>query len=103
MSQLTVPKGYKPLLSLYETQVAIGRIKRIFEDNLGKALNLKGSRLPLFLPANTGITTMTALNALWSSISRRPKPVPGRSVPAKWKRLALHKYGFQPVKGYIPI
>ena len=66
MSQLTIPKGYKSLLSLYDTQSAIGRIKRIFEDNLGKALNLKeGSQHHYsFLPTQELMMTLTVLNVL---------------------------------------
>src|SRR5690606_21480967 len=96
MRQLTVPKGYKSLLSLYETQDAIGLIKRIFEDKLGRALNLKRVSAPLFVPADTGIND--DLNGV-----ERPVEFDIRETGtcaqvvqslAKWKRLALHKYGF---------
>jgi aspartate--ammonia ligase len=101
MSQLTVPKGYKSLLSLYETQVAIGQIKRIFEDNLGKALNLKRVSAPLFVPANTGIND--DLNGIERPVEFDIKETKTCAQVvqslAKWKRLALHKYGFSAGEG----
>ena len=41
MSKLVVPEGYRSVLSVYETQTAISGIKKLFEDNLSKALNLR--------------------------------------------------------------
>ncbi|HBE13333.1 MAG TPA: aspartate--ammonia ligase, partial [Clostridiales bacterium] len=41
MSTTLTPIGYSSPLSMYETQTAIGTLKRIFEDNLSKALCLK--------------------------------------------------------------
>ncbi|MCL2181597.1 MAG: aspartate--ammonia ligase, partial [Treponema sp.] len=55
MGKLIVPKDYKPLLSVYETQKAIGAIKRIFEDNLSAALNLKRVSAPLFVEPQSGL------------------------------------------------
>ena len=96
MSHLTVPKGYKSLLSLYETQSAIGQIKRIFEDNLSKALNLKRVSAPLFVPANTGIND--DLNGVERPVEFDIRETGSKAQVvhslAKWKRLALYKYGF---------
>ncbi|MCL2285648.1 MAG: aspartate--ammonia ligase, partial [Firmicutes bacterium] len=49
MSKLIIPGGYKSRLSLYETQTAIGKMKRIFEDKLSGALGLKRVSAPLFV------------------------------------------------------
>jgi len=49
MSKLTVPKNYRTILSVYETQTGIGEIKRLFEDKLSGALNLKRVSAPLFV------------------------------------------------------
>ena len=35
MSKSWIPASYHSKLSLYETQAAIGQLKRIFEDTLG--------------------------------------------------------------------
>ena len=96
MSKLTVPKGYRSILSVYETQIAIGTIKRIFEDNLAQALNLKRASAPLFVGSETGLN---------DNLSGWERPVEfdiketGTNAQivhslAKWKRLALHNYGF---------
>ena len=55
MTKLVVPTGYKSRLNLYETQIAIGQMKRLFEDNLSKVLNLKRVSAPLFVEPHTGI------------------------------------------------
>ena len=41
MSKIVIPAGYKPALDLYQTQTAIGTAKRLFEDHLSGALNLR--------------------------------------------------------------
>jgi aspartate--ammonia ligase len=101
MSKLTVPKGYKSLLNLYDTQNAIGKIKRIFEDNLSNALNLKRVSAPLFVQANTGIND--DLNGVERPVEFDIKENNSKAQVvhslAKWKRLALHRYGFKPGEG----
>ena len=52
---LTLPKGYTPKLSIYDTQTAIGLIKRDFQDRLSTALNLKRVTAPLFVDPATGL------------------------------------------------
>ena len=41
MSKVIVPKGYQSVLNMYDTQTAIGLLKRTFEERLCLALNLK--------------------------------------------------------------
>ncbi|MBR4439444.1 MAG: aspartate--ammonia ligase, partial [Clostridia bacterium] len=55
MSKIRIPAGYTSALSLYETQTAIGCIKRVFEDKLCSALNLKRVSAPLFVDPATGL------------------------------------------------
>jgi len=89
-------KDYRSTLSLYETQTAIGMIKRQFEDNLSLALNLKRVSAPLFVDPKTG------LNDNLSGVERPVEfDIKGTQLTAqivqslaKWKRMALHKYGF---------
>ena len=101
MSKLIVPKDYKPLLNLYDTQSAIEKIKRIFEDHLSKALNLKRVSAPLFVLADTGIND--DLNRIERPVEFDIKEINSNAQVvqslAKWKRLALHRYGFQPGEG----
>ncbi|MBQ8861283.1 MAG: aspartate--ammonia ligase, partial [Clostridia bacterium] len=49
MSKVIIPEGYKPCLGMYQTQMAIGLLKRIFENKLCDALNLKRVSAPLFV------------------------------------------------------
>ena len=96
MSKLIVPEGYRSTLSVYETQIAIGLLKRIFEDNLSHALNLKRASAPLFVEPQTGLND--DLNGVERPVEFDIKET-GTSAQivhslAKWKRMALHNYGF---------
>lgn len=101
MSKFILPEGYRPALSLYETQRAIGLIKRLFEDRLCGVLELQRVTAPLFLPADTGLND--DLNGVERPVCFEVKDT-GRQVQvvhslAKWKRQALHDYGFAPGRG----
>ena len=50
-----IPEGYKSILSVYDTQKAIGLMKRLFEDNFASALNLMRVSAPLFVDGGSGI------------------------------------------------
>ncbi|MCL2224393.1 MAG: aspartate--ammonia ligase [Defluviitaleaceae bacterium] len=96
MGKIIVPEGYKSLLSLYETQTAIGKMKRIFEDKLAQSLSLKRVSAPLFVEPHTGLND--DLNGIERAVAFDVKET-GQSVEivhslAKWKRLALSKYDF---------
>ena len=49
MTRSQIPQGYSPSLNLYDTQKAIGLLKRVFEDTLAGALNLRRVSAPLFV------------------------------------------------------
>lgn len=96
MSKLSVPVGYRSVLSVYETQTAIGAIKRIFEDNLLRALNLKRVSAPLFVEPQTGLND--DLNGIerpveFDVLETKTNVQIVHSL-AKWKRMALYKYAF---------
>lgn len=96
MSQLTVPKDYQPLLSLYETQTAIGQLKHIFAGQLSDALNLRRVSAPLLVDPTTGLND--DLNGVERPVSFDILET-GTNAEivqslAKWKRMALHQYGF---------
>jgi len=94
--KLIIPEGYKPSLSLYETQTAIGKMKRIFEDKLAQTLSLKRVSAPLFVEPNTGIND--DLNGIDRPVEFGVKETGRRAQIvhslAKWKRIALAKYDF---------
>lgn len=101
MSKTIVPQGYKPLLTVYETQIAIGMIKKIFEKNLSSALNLSRVSAPIFVDPLTGLND--DLNGVEKPVEFVLKQT-GKKAQivqslAKWKRMALHKYGFSVGEG----
>lgn len=49
-----VPEGYKSILSVYDTQKAIGLMKRLFEDRFAAVLNLFRVSAPLFVEGKSG-------------------------------------------------
>lgn len=101
MSKTIVPKGYKTLLTLYETQNAIATIKKIFEENLSAALNLRRISAPLFVDPKTGFNDN--LNGVERPVEFDIKET-GTNAQivqslAKWKRIALSMYGFDTGEG----
>lgn len=101
MSRTVIPEGYRPKLDLYRTQDAIALIKRTFEDSLSMALNLKRVSAPLFVEASTGLND--DLNGVERPVSFDIKET-GTDAQvvhslAKWKRMALYRYGFKPGEG----
>ncbi len=101
MSKVIVPKGYKPALGMYDTQTAIGTLKRTFEEKLCLALNLKRVSAPLFVDPMTGMND--DLNGFERPVSFSIKETGGQAVVvhslAKWKRMALKDYGFSAGEG----
>ena len=101
MGRSFIPQGYKAKLGLYDTQSAIGFLKRTFEDKLAAALNLKRVSAPLFVDPKTGLNDN--LNGVERAVSFdiRDAGVDAEVVHslAKWKRLALGRYGFYPGRG----
>ncbi len=89
-------KDYASALSLYQTQKAISFVKRNFEDKLSNSLNLTRVSAPLFVQPQTGLND--DLNGIERPVSFDIKQT-GNEVQivhslAKWKRMALYKYGF---------
>ena len=91
------PAGYKSFLDIRETEVAIKKTKDFFESELAKALNLTRVSAPLFVKPDTGLNDN--LNGVERPVSFDVKGVGGDTVEvvhslAKWKRMALKRYGF---------
>jgi len=97
----TIPEGYRSLLSIYDTQKAISLLKRLFEDKLGALLNLYRVSAPLFVDEKSGLNDN--LNGYERPVSfdilRSEHRAEVVQSLAKWKRLALKRYGFYPGKG----
>ena len=96
-----IPKGYKSCLSIYDTQKAISLLKRLFEDRLGAKLDLYRVSAPLFVDEKSGLNDN--LNGYERPVSFDILRSNARAEVvhslAKWKRLALKRYGFYPGKG----
>ncbi len=103
MSTTIIPEGYKSALSLYDTQRAIGFVKRAFEDKLCDSLNLKRVSAPLFVDQTSGVND--DLNGVERAVTFDIKDggLTGVVVHslAKWKRLALWRYGFGLLEGLV--
>ena len=103
MEKTYIPGGYSPRLNLYDTQKAIGLVKRLFEDSLCGALNLRRVSAPLFVEASTGLND--DLNGVERPVSF-DIPAAGRDAQvvhslAKWKRMALYRYQFSVGEGLV--
>ena len=55
MSYLIKPDGYKPILDLKQTELAIKQIKEFFQQNLSTELRLRRVTAPLFVLQGLGI------------------------------------------------
>ncbi len=101
MQKTIIPKDYKSTLNVYDTQTAIGFIKRCFEEALTGSLKLKRVSAPLFVDERSGLN---------DNLSGSERPVKF-DVPAlndngevvhslaKWKRVALKQYDFHAGNG----
>ena len=96
MSKIILPPDYRPALNLYDTQKAIGLIKRLFEDMLCGALNLRRVSAPLFVEASSGLNDDLSGHEKPVDFSIKDTGTHAQVVHslAKWKRQALHQYGF---------
>ncbi len=101
MKQMIIPDGYRPKLDAYETQLAISLIKKTFQRIFRDALNLKRVSAPLFVGSHSGLNDN--LNGTERPVSFDIPAVgeTGEVVHslAKWKRLALKRYGFSVGEG----
>ena len=95
MLQFSIPKDYKSLLTLRETEVAIKKVKDFFERQLAVELNLTRVSAPIFVPSDSGLNDN--LNGHESPVSFNISS--GKTLEivhslAKWKRMALKTYKF---------
>lgn len=102
MNSLYIPEGYKSTLSYRESQIAIKKIKDFFQKELAFQLNLTRVSAPLFVIPETGLNDN--LNGVERTVDFTIKAMNEQKVEivqslAKWKRMALGKYGFEPGEG----
>ena len=98
---LYLPEGYKSKLTLRETQHAIKYIKDTFQQALSFALTLDRVSAPLIVKQGSGIND--DLNGVERKVDFSFKEMDfGAEVVqslAKWKRMALYRYGYEPNEG----
>lgn len=98
MKNLVIPKNYKNLLDVNETEKAIQLVKDTFQQNLAAELKLRRITAPLFVLKGTGIND--DLNGTERKVSFPIKDIALAEAEvvnslAKWKRLALAELGIE--------
>ena len=102
MTQLIRPENYHPVISPLETQRAIKKIKDYFQQELAYGLNLRRVSAPLFVTPESGLNdnlTGVERKVTFTLKDLDEKPVEIVQSLAKWKRMALGKYGIKPGNG----
>ena len=102
MEHLILPKDYEPAIGLMESQRAIKKIKDYFQQELAYGLNLRRVSAPLFVTPESGLNDN--LNGFERRVNFTLKGMDDQPVEivqslAKWKRMALGKYGIEPGNG----
>lgn len=101
MQRYQIPRNYKSVLDVRETEHAIKYVKDTFERIFAESMGLLRVSAPLFVGKSTGLNDN--LNGV-----ERPVAFDARGVDdaleivqslAKWKRMALAHYGFHPGEG----
>ena len=102
--QLILPEGYKAVLDLKQTELAIKKIKDFFLNSLSTELRLRRVTAPLFVLRGLGLND--DLNGIERPVSF-PIKCMDESVAevvhslAKWKRVTLAEYEVQPGFGIV--
>lgn len=101
IKNLQIPNGYKSALNLYQTEIAIKKVKDSFEKSLADKLNLTRVTAPLFLEINSGLND--TLNGVERPVGFdiRDGAIDAEIVHslAKWKRFSLKRHGFSAGSG----
>ncbi len=99
--KLIYPEGYASSLSQRDTQRAIKIVKDTFQVKLSQALNLDRVTAPIMVTKASGIND--DLNGVERKVHFTMKNIEGEAEVvqslAKWKRMALYRYGYQPDEG----
>ena len=102
MYKLKTPQNYVSKLTVRETEKALKFVKDTFQKKFIEALSLERISAPLFVKSRTGIND--DLNGVERAVRFDIKEQEGVTAEivhslAKWKRVALAKYGFKPGEG----
>ena len=98
---MVYPEGYKSSLTQRDTQRAIKMIKDTFQGKLAAALNLDRVTAPIMVTEASGLND--DLNGVERKVHFTMKEIPGTAQVvqslAKWKRMALYRYGYAAGEG----
>lgn len=99
---LIFPQGYDARLTVRQTEAAIKYIRDTFQKEFGAEMNLERISAPLFVTRSSGLNDN--LSGVERPVSFDMAALPDETVEvvhslAKWKRMALHQYGFQVGEG----
>ena len=102
MEHLRIPDDYVSHLDIRETEIAIKYVKDYFERELANQLNLTRVSAPLFVTPESGLND--TLNGVERPVRFGIKEQADHEVEivhslAKWKRMALKRYGFHHGEG----
>ncbi|MEW9095209.1 MAG: aspartate--ammonia ligase [Clostridiaceae bacterium] len=100
--RLIIPEDYKTDLSLKETAIALKCVKDTFERALAHKLNLIRVSAPLFVRCDKGLNdNLSGVERPVSFTIKDDNEASAEIVHslAKWKRMALYRYGFHADEG----
>ena len=97
MYNLVVPKNYVPKMSVRETEKAIKFVKDTFQKSFVKNFGFERLSAPLFVKSKTGVNDDLSGTERAVRFDIKEQGVEAEIVHslAKWKRMALIKYGFK--------
>lgn len=92
-----IPVGYKSVLDVKETEKAIELLRDYFQEKFSKKMNLHRVSAPLFVRTDSGLND--GLSGVEKAVSFDIAAIPNSNCEivhslAKWKRMALGKYGY---------
>ena len=96
-----LPKHYESLLGIRETELAIKTVKDTFERTFADVMSLERISAPMFVESGSGVND--DLNGVERpvrfDVRGKERQVEVVHSLAKWKRMALKKYGYLPGEG----
>ncbi len=97
-----IPKDYTSKLSVKETEKAIELLRDYFQDKFSQKMNLHRVSAPLFVRTDSGLND--GLSGTEKAVSFDITAIPNSNCEivhslAKWKRMALGKYGYNVGEG----
>ena len=102
MSNLIIPKNYSSPLDYMESQRAIKKIKDFFQAELAYGLSLRRVSSPRFVSPESGLNddlSGVERKVEFTSKDMNERPIEVVQSLAKWKRMALGKYGVKAGQG----